>query len=741
MEIEIKVISEGKEIDRIKKPLSLINGTLSVSYKGKIYPVKNNKIELIESPAIESNVERRGVKVNQPPHDLRRFDKTPSPLDRPQTDMVREDKFHKDIAIEKSTTDQQKSALDSRSPKLSTCKDKNSMEPDWDESQIFVIECDPDARITVQAGPGTGKTAVACARVAWLVDHENIAPNSIWLISFTRTAVSEIRNRIRDYLSNSDDVYSIKIATIDSHAWSIHSGFDNEARLIGKYEENIEGLINLIKVNEGVGEYLEESVGHLIVDEAQDIVGIRADLILEIINRLSKTCGVTVFSDDAQAIYGFAMDEENINPDYRLTLSEKLKSQNFDELELDTVHRTKSPSLKKIFCDLRKKVLQPRSDINNSLYDIKKEVENIADERIANIDKAQLEELNDCFILFRRRAEVLQQSSFFEDKPHRIRMSGMPICIHPWVGACLSEHTHTEVTRTTFNKLWQENVNNCLTVLNEEAAWKQMLLIAGTSETSVSITRLRQRLGSGAPPAQFCSNEIGMLGPIIGTIHASKGREANRVYLMLPLNNIGNADEDEETRVVFVGATRSREKLLVGYGYRQYADSVDGTGRVYSLKTSGRQPRAQLEIGIEGDIKPSGIAGNYFSSVEDIQKMQNRLLNMAGKISLAQAYSDHGNHHVYRIVESATGIEVAVLSEQVNNDLFSIGNKITDTIRDGRRRRPPEKLDHLRIFGIRTLVLPPDSIDCNGLRYPWSKSGIMLAPVILGYTTSWFPNY
>ena len=57
-------------------------------------------------------------------------------------------------------------------------------------------------------------------------------------------------------------------------------------------------------------EYLE-SVEHLVVDEAQDIVGIRAELlVVEIIRKLSSSCGVTVFADEAQAIYGFADDGE-----------------------------------------------------------------------------------------------------------------------------------------------------------------------------------------------------------------------------------------------------------------------------------------------------------------------------------------------------------------------------------------------------------------------------------------------
>jgi len=119
--------------------------------------------------------------------------------------------------------------------------------------------------------------------VAWLIDHGRISPNNIWLISFTRTAVQEIRNRIGEFLADGTAAYSVRIATLDSHAWMIHSGFDRNTELLGSYDENIRELTRKIKEDRDglLSEYLQ-IVEHLIVDEAQDIVGIRADLVMEI---------------------------------------------------------------------------------------------------------------------------------------------------------------------------------------------------------------------------------------------------------------------------------------------------------------------------------------------------------------------------------------------------------------------------------------------------------------------------
>ncbi|MDF5932225.1 UvrD-helicase domain-containing protein [Pseudomonas aeruginosa] len=177
------------------------------------------------------------------------------------------------------------------------------LESDWDADQLRVIEEDADSRLIVEAGPGTGKTAVACARLAYLINEEDIEPSNTWMISFTRTAVAEIRARLHSYVG--DASFAIRIATIDSHAWSIHSGHDPNASLTGSYEENITRVIELLKNDEDIADELLQ-IEHVVIDEAQDLVGQRADLIEALVGRLPSDCGITVFADEAQAIYGFS---------------------------------------------------------------------------------------------------------------------------------------------------------------------------------------------------------------------------------------------------------------------------------------------------------------------------------------------------------------------------------------------------------------------------------------------------
>lgn len=616
---------------------------------------------------------------------------------------------------------------------------------EWDPAQRKIIESSVDDRILVDAGPGTGKTAVACARVAWLIDRAEVLPGNIWLISFTRTAIQEIRSRIQDSLEDEGDAFSVRIATLDSHAWKIHSGFDRNAEILGSYDDNIEKLTEKIREDRDgvISEYLK-TVEHIIVDEAQDIVGIRADLILEIINKLSSQCGVTVFSDDAQAIYGFSLDETAKQSGKRLeTLSERIRKnyhRMFNIRSLNKVFRTQSPILNHLFTNTRNKVLKPTKNPKEKLQKICTEIRNRADSNeIPRPGDKNITYSGDSFILFRTRAEVLLASGFLGISPHRIRMSGLPQCIYPWIGACLSEHTKSTVTCTQFNDYWGEKVEDSLLEngVRCEDAWEQLVRLAGTSRKAVDMKNLRQRLGAGKPPADFCPPEIGTSGPIIGTIHAAKGREAAKVHLMMPALLNGNpesdTDYDEETRIVFVGATRAREWLGVGNGYfYHFARKLEPSGRVYKLT---QKKMIQVQIGMENDIDAMGIAGRqYYPDAETVYTNQERLYEFAGKISKAHAVADHECAYNYRVIPGDSDDDIAVLSGCVNSDLWAIAKIISG-------RRPPETLKFLRIYGLRTVVLSPDSPVCGKLHEPWSRSGIMLAPVLLGYTTAAFPWY
>jgi DNA helicase II / ATP-dependent DNA helicase PcrA len=66
------------------------------------------------------------------------------------------------------------------------------------------------------AGPGTGKTLVITRRILYLIQELHIAPDDILILTFTRAAAQELRNRINDTLP--EDTPQPKIYTLHSFA-------------------------------------------------------------------------------------------------------------------------------------------------------------------------------------------------------------------------------------------------------------------------------------------------------------------------------------------------------------------------------------------------------------------------------------------------------------------------------------------------------------------------------------------
>jgi len=603
----------------------------------------------------------------------------------------------------------------------------------WDARQKKVIESPKSARLIVDAGPGTGKTAVACARVAWLIDNTQIQPERIWMVSFTRAAVYEVRNRIRSYLSNPDDAFSITIATLDSKSWSMHSGFNENAKMTGTYDQTIENLIEDIKSNPYVGSFLQQQIEHLIIDETQDIVGSRAVLLLKIIQRLSVECGITIFNDSSQAIYGFSVDEDNsiqcgVKQPPLIDQIKLMPDLTFSDYALTNIYRTGCHNLKELFSKTRQKIIHSSDNPINSQKSVIDDINELCNMCIGTFDDIYLDNIDDAFVLFRRRVEVLRASNRMEGMQHRIRMSGLPCCVEPWVGACLSEHKQGILTRSEFESLWHDKAIDTTPSLTFDVAWQMLVVLAGKSEKVVDMKILRYRLGASRPPAEFCTADVGTGGPILSTIHASKGREADVVCLMLPQISSANNDASEETRVAFVGATRARKSLSVGKGYISKTYYTKNSRRAYTLWGSNRRLSAFVEIGRDGDITAEGVAGKkYFSTTDDVQQSQNRLKKIAYDNTGIYGVRDPSAGYAYRIDECRSGSRyIAALSQKVNADLFEIRNKHFHFL------KLPAGLSKLHVIAIRTIVLPPDHHELMLLHNPWSQSGIMLAPVVIG---------
>lgn len=605
---------------------------------------------------------------------------------------------------------------------------------DWDAYQLRVIEENADLRLIVEAGPGTGKTAVACARLAYLINEEDIEPSNIWMISFTRTAVAEIRARLHSYVGDSS--FAIKIATIDSHAWSIHSGHDPNASLTGSYDESIARVIELLKNDEDVADELLQ-IEHVVIDEAQDLVGERADLVEALVARLPPDCGITVFADEAQAIYGFSdksigsrKKESGSKSDLpllgRLLAAKRL---GFSILALKEIYRTSSPGLKKIFSELRQDILDKQKHGSGLHAEVAQRIRELADKggskwsdmKVANFTCEDL-------LLFRTRAEVLMASQFC-DLPHRLRVSGYGATLPAWLAICFSDFVEPFLAQRHFLDLWAARIENKVSPPYGPAeAWRHLMHSAGRQDGSIDMQRLRRRLGQTRPPVELMLPEYGLHGPMVGTIHASKGREASNVILILPsVSEFDSVEEEiEEARVLFVGATRARGSLIVGE-CSPFKASTLASGRAHRSTRKGQS--IMVEIGRSGDITARGLVGQSEFSEADALKGQAFLTKIADVVTTFKLEADPNLDWRYRLYAGNEKVCTGALSRKLTYDLW----EILEHRNQRRTHKPPIHVNHVRGQGCATIVLSPDDNELETLNEPWASSGFILTPRVAAF--------
>lgn len=603
---------------------------------------------------------------------------------------------------------------------------------EWDGDQLEVISSAGTRRLIVDAGPGTGKTAVACARIGHLVDVCGLAPTRVWMISFTRTAVGEIRNRLNGYVGPA--AAGIKVATVDSQAWALHSGFDAKASLTGSYEANIEAVLKLIRTDRDVAEYLRE-VEHLVIDEAQDLVGVRADLIEALIGRLSPECGITVFADDAQAIYDWS-EEETPDPDSAdESLLQRLRADpglNFGSARLQTIHRTRSESLREIFSDVRSAVLSARESAAGIFTTVRDRIHSLADATGLEASDLGIDKLPPgTLILFRRRAEALMASQFCH-APHSLRLSGFPRSLPPWVSACFGVCTERHIDEAHFLDLWNAVAATARdSDASAEEAWDRLFSLAGGSGYSLDLLRLRQVLGRSNPPVEMLDPDFGLPGPILGTVHASKGREADDVLLMMGKSPDFDSDEKEhaETRVLFVGSTRARNTLKVGRAISKPGRSLD-SGRACKLMIRKGTASAMIEIGCEDDVAPERLVGTRFS-IDEAVAAQKLLLEQACQVIGLELVRVPEADWNYRLVCAADQQAIGMLPPWFKDDLWEAANRAASITE--RKQKPPGRIKYLKALGTRSIVLPPDDPRLEQLHAPWRQSGFVLAPRLAAF--------
>ena len=144
------------------------------------------------------------------------------------------------------------------SPYLKVIEDNDKISIVEDDNKIILNDDQNDAvtyyggkPLVIDAGPGSGKTKVIIERVVYLIKERNQHPSTILVITFTRKATEELRERFKnDTDLTIDQINQMRISTI--HSFCRH--------LISKYSE---GPYNYLMRNGERGLFIQDNKENL----------------------------------------------------------------------------------------------------------------------------------------------------------------------------------------------------------------------------------------------------------------------------------------------------------------------------------------------------------------------------------------------------------------------------------------------------------------------------------------------
>ncbi|KAA3437671.1 RecQ family ATP-dependent DNA helicase [Rufibacter hautae] len=163
--------------------------------------------------------------------------------------------------------------------------------------QTQVIKDNKSLNILVGAGPGSGKTRVLVHKVAALLMMEDIKPEQFLMLTFSRPAATEFKERLHKLIGKS--AYHIDIYTYHGFAFQLLGRVGDLKKSDNVIKQATESL-----ANDDIPSDRLKCKSVIVVDEYQDISQQEYDFLNKIIE-LADEVRVIVVGDDDQNIYEF----------------------------------------------------------------------------------------------------------------------------------------------------------------------------------------------------------------------------------------------------------------------------------------------------------------------------------------------------------------------------------------------------------------------------------------------------
>lgn len=448
----------------------------------------------------------------------------------------------------------------------------NNIFGDLSVKQLEIINDAKSQYIVCIAGPGSGKTRVLVHKLASLLLLEDVKHEELLMLTFSRAAANEFKQRLHALIGNAASYVEIK--TFHSYSFDLVGKIGT----INNSEHIVKQAVQMFRDNEIEQNKVVKSV--LVIDEAQDMDEENYELVCELMKR-NEEMRVIMVGDDDQNIYQFRGSDSKYLKMFQI------------EKNATCYEMTENYRSKKSIVNYANNMAQKITERLKS-----QDIIAVSDERgdvIANSYKSNNMEIplvedvihnykgGNIGILVEKNEEALQIYTLLHNKGYK------PKLIQENDGFLVYDLIEIRYFIKQLNTLRDTN-NPIISSENWNEAKNKYTEKYEGSETKKLILNMLKQFEIMSPVIYYSDFEQFLKESkledfydtsekqiFVSTIHKSKGKEFDEVYMMLKGSDLRDS---QDARKVYVGITRAKSSLHIHYS-KDILKYLDGEATAY----------------------------------------------------------------------------------------------------------------------------------------------------------------